>query len=243
MTIIVFDWRYCRLGGVSDRFCEGCCGDGALAAVAGVLSSAILVGGGGGVAADAAPLADAGMVTVGVTVLPGAGVATMRLASLADVGEVALGVTDTAVAGAVPLANAGGMFPAAFPGQVAAGTPVKTDDVSVNVVGIQTCAAWGDRFSPGVWCRDKTLGWQNCDFRPAGSLCSGWVRFAGYGGLGAGAGPPWGHVEMGHRWDRVAMDLLDMSVTTPKGNRYVLVIVDSFSRWTEACPLPNKMAC
>ena len=45
----------------------------------------------------------------------------------------------------------------------------------------------------------------------------------------------------GHRWDRVAMDILDMSVPTEKGNRYVLVIVDCFSRWTEACPLPNKM--
>ena len=51
-----------------------------------------------------------------------------------------------------------------------------------------------------------------------------------------------GHVEVGHRWDRVAMDLLDMSVTTPKGNRYVLVMVDCFSRWTEGCPLPNKTA-
>ena len=40
----------------------------------------------------------------------------------------------------------------------------------------------------------------------------------------------------------VAMDLLDMSVTTPKGNQYVLVMVDCFSRWTEACPLPNKTA-
>ena len=46
----------------------------------------------------------------------------------------------------------------------------------------------------------------------------------------------------GQRWDRVAMDILDMSVPTEKGNRYVLVIVDCFSRWTEACPLPNKMA-
>ena len=40
----------------------------------------------------------------------------------------------------------------------------------------------------------------------------------------------------------MAMDILDMSVTTDKGNRYVLVIVDCFSRWTEACPLPNKTA-
>ena len=51
-----------------------------------------------------------------------------------------------------------------------------------------------------------------------------------------------GHVEVGHRWERVAMDLLDMLVTTARGNRYVLVMVDCFSRWTEACPLPDKTA-
>ena len=38
------------------------------------------------------------------------------------------------------------------------------------------------------------------------------------------------------------MDILNMSVTTTKGNRYVLVIVDCFSRWMEACPLANKTA-
>ena len=38
------------------------------------------------------------------------------------------------------------------------------------------------------------------------------------------------------------MDLLDMSVTSAKGNRYVLVMVDCFSRWTEACPLSDKTA-
>ena len=53
---------------------------------------------------------------------------------------------------------------------------------------------------------------------------------------------PMGHVEVGHRWERVAMDLLDMSVTTSRGNRYVLVIVDCFTRWTEAFPLPDKTA-
>ena len=51
-----------------------------------------------------------------------------------------------------------------------------------------------------------------------------------------------GHVEVGHRWDRVAMDLLDMCVTTSKVNHYVLAKVDCFSLWTEACPLPNKKA-
>ena len=53
---------------------------------------------------------------------------------------------------------------------------------------------------------------------------------------------PMGHVDVGHRWDRVAMDMLDMSVTTAKSNRYVLVMVDYFSRWTEACSLPDKTA-
>ena len=48
------------------------------------------------------------------------------------------------------------------------------------------------------------------------------------------------HVDVGHRWDRVAMDLLDMSVTTVKGNRYVLAMVDCFCRWAEECPLPDK---
>ena len=38
------------------------------------------------------------------------------------------------------------------------------------------------------------------------------------------------------------MDLLDMSVTSAKGNRYVLVMMDCFSRWTEACPLSDKTA-
>ena len=53
---------------------------------------------------------------------------------------------------------------------------------------------------------------------------------------------PMGHVDVEHRWDRLAMDLLDMSVTTVKGNRSVLVMVDCFSRWMEACPLPDKTA-
>ena len=42
--------------------------------------------------------------------------------------------------------------------------------------------------------------------------------------------------------DRLWCWILDMSVTTSEGNRYVLVMVDCFSQWTEACPLPNKTA-
>ena len=32
---------------------------------------------------------------------------------------------------------------------------------------------------------------------------------------------PMGHVAVGRRWERVAMDLLDMSITSAKANRYV----------------------
>ena len=39
---------------------------------------------------------------------------------------------------------------------------------------------------------------------------------------------PMGHVSVGNHWDRVAMDILDMSVTMTKGNQYVLVLVDCF---------------
>ena len=38
-----------------------------------------------------------------------------------------------------------------------------------------------------------------------------------------------GLVTVGRRWERVAMDLLDMSITSAKGNRYVLVMVDCLS--------------
>ena len=51
-----------------------------------------------------------------------------------------------------------------------------------------------------------------------------------------------GHVAVGRRWERVTIDLLDMSIMSAKANRYVLVMVDCFSRWTEACPLSDKTA-
>ena len=99
-------------------------------------------------------------------------------------------------------------------------------------------------FFPAIWVFPERstgpglLAWvaSGCSFLP-GIMCglSGPVVYMPTKG-------PIGHVDVGHRWDRVAMDLLDMSVTTPKGNRYVLVMVDCFSRWTEACPLPDKTA-
>ena len=51
-----------------------------------------------------------------------------------------------------------------------------------------------------------------------------------------------GNIPTGHRWDRLAMDILDVCDPTPEGFRYILVIADYFSKWTEAFPMKNKCA-
>ena len=51
-----------------------------------------------------------------------------------------------------------------------------------------------------------------------------------------------GNISTGHRWDRIAMDILDVCDPTPEGFRYILVITDNFSKWTEAFPMKNKCA-
>ena len=38
------------------------------------------------------------------------------------------------------------------------------------------------------------------------------------------------------------MDILDVCDPTPEGFRYILVIADYFSKWTEAFPMKNKCA-
>ena len=51
---------------------------------------------------------------------------------------------------------------------------------------------------------------------------------------------PLGNIPTGHRWDRIAMDILDVCDPTPEGFCYILVIADYFSKWTEAFPMKNK---
>ena len=53
---------------------------------------------------------------------------------------------------------------------------------------------------------------------------------------------PLGNIPTGHRWDRIAMDILDVCEPTPYGYRYILVITDYFSKWTEAFPIKDKCA-
>ena len=105
-------------------------------------------------------LADAGIVTVGVTDLANAraasladagmafpadpaGVVTIGVASLADAGMVTVGVTDLANAGAVSLA-----------------APVDIADGPEYCGGVISC---GDRVSPGVWCRERIQIQNNLD--------------------------------------------------------------------------------
>ena len=58
----------------------------------------------------------------------------------------------------------------------------------------------------------------------------------------AGRHHPLGNIPTGHRWDRIAMDILDMCHQTPAGYRYILVIADYLDggQWTEAFPIKNK---
>ena len=53
---------------------------------------------------------------------------------------------------------------------------------------------------------------------------------------------PLGNIPTGHRWDRIAMDILNVCDPTPDGYRYILVIADYFSKWTEAFPIKDKCA-
>ena len=53
---------------------------------------------------------------------------------------------------------------------------------------------------------------------------------------------PLGNILTGYHWDRIAMDILDVCDPTPDGHRYILVIADYFSKWTDAFPMKNKCA-
>ena len=42
-------------------------------------------------------------------------------------------------------------------------------------------------------------------------------------------------------WCMVAMDLIEMK-TTPRGNNYVLTLIDFYTKWVEAIPIPSESA-
>ena len=50
------------------------------------------------------------------------------------------------------------------------------------------------------------------------------------------------HVPSGSRFDRVFMDILGELPETDRGNKYIVVITDAFTKWTQALPLPDQTA-
>ena len=53
---------------------------------------------------------------------------------------------------------------------------------------------------------------------------------------------PMGHIPVSGKFERVPMDLLDVSVISAKGHKYILVVCDNFTKYTEAYPLADKTA-
>ena len=47
---------------------------------------------------------------------------------------------------------------------------------------------------------------------------------------------------VGAPMERLAMDILGPLSLTPRGNRYVLVVTDYFTKWTESYAIPNQEA-
>ena len=130
-----------------------------LPAIAEVVSSAVFVGGGGGVVADAAPLTDVGTVTAGVSVLTDAGselpadfagVAAVRAAPLAEAREVTLDVVGLDVGEFLCRTDSDDDLPPMVAGHIAMSEFLRSDVVPVGMVDMPTAVLGDDRFSPGV---------------------------------------------------------------------------------------------
>ena len=53
---------------------------------------------------------------------------------------------------------------------------------------------------------------------------------------------PLGQIPVGAPFERIAMDILEPGTVTQKGNRYILVVADYFTRWVEAYALTDHTA-
>lgn len=53
---------------------------------------------------------------------------------------------------------------------------------------------------------------------------------------------PLGDLRVGAPMDRLATDILGPLPTTPRGNRYVLIVTDYFTNWVEVLPVPDQTA-
>ena len=53
---------------------------------------------------------------------------------------------------------------------------------------------------------------------------------------------PLGDMRVGFPWDRLCTDFFGPLPETPRGNRFILVVTDHFSRWVELLPVPDQTA-
>lgn len=53
---------------------------------------------------------------------------------------------------------------------------------------------------------------------------------------------PMGSAPVGNWLERVTMDMLEIGTISRKGNRYILVVSDYFTKWTGAYAIPDHMA-
>ena len=53
---------------------------------------------------------------------------------------------------------------------------------------------------------------------------------------------PMGHIKSGAPWDTLALDYLGPFPVTPRGNRYILVMTDTFTKYVEVLAVLNQQA-
>ena len=97
----------------------------------------------------------------------------------------------------------------------------------------------------GHLAQTRTLAWPSHRFYWSGLSddVAEWLRQCTVGmkrKSPTGRHHPLGNIPTGHRWDQIAMAILDVCDPTPDGYRYILVIADYFSKWTKAFPIKDK---
>ena len=57
---------------------------------------------------------------------------------------------------------------------------------------------------------------------------------------------PWGTIQANFTWDLLCLDLWDsgtrVGVVSARGNKYILTVIDGFSKFAHAIPIRNKEA-